>query len=270
MRYDKMLQDKHILITAGASQIGKACALLFASHGGIVAIADKDKGAGKDLLHQLKEYHEDSRFYHTDLGCSDSVKDTCDRYLSDFGAPDVWLNCEGLCHPAFIDEQEEAPLREMINLNILSTFRIMKYLAGPMKEKQGGAIIQMISDYAVTGANGVAAYGATMGGLFAMTNSFAMDYAPYGIRVNSILLGISLSAMGDIIAAETEDEEAEEFWVRTQMIPRRGRVQEVADTALFLASDMGKLITAEGFFVNGGQNSIAHNQHYRWNWGAKA
>ena len=80
-----------------------------------------------------------------------------------------------------------------------------------------------------------------------MTNSFAMDYAPYGIRVNSILLGISLSAMGDIIADEMEDEEAEEFWVRTQMIPRRGRVQEVADTALFLASDMGKLITAEGF-----------------------
>ena len=82
-----------------------------------------------------------------------------------------------------------------------------------MKEKQGGAIIQMISDYAVTGANGVSAYGATMGGLFAMTNSFAMDYAPYGIRVNSILLGISLSAMGDIIADEMEDEEAEEFCI---------------------------------------------------------
>ena len=141
MRHDKMLQDKHILITAGASQIGKACTLLFASHGGIVAIADKDKGAGKDLLHQLKEYHEDSRFYHTDLGCSDSVKDTCDRYLSDFGAPDVWLNCEAyVIH--FIDEQEEAP-QEMIAKHPICIPN--HEMPGRTHEgKKGGAIIQTI------------------------------------------------------------------------------------------------------------------------------
>ena len=137
-----------------------------------------------------------------------------------------------------------------------------------MKEKKEEPLFKP-SGLCGNGANGVAACGATMGGV-CNDNSFAMDYAPYGIRVNSILLGISLSAMGDIIADEMEDEEAEEFWVRTQMIPRRGKVEEVADTALFLATDMGRLITAEGFFVNGGQNSIAHNQHYRWNWGAKA
>ena len=83
----------------------------------------------------------------------------------------------------------------------------------------------MISDYAVTGANGVGL--CYHGRLIYMTNSFAMDYALW-YTGKQYSLGISLSAMGDIIADEMEDEEVEEFWVRTQMIPRRGRVQEVA------------------------------------------
>lgn len=268
MQYDRMLQDKHILITAGASQIGKACALLFASHGAIVAIADNDAEAGDSLLYELQRFHKDSRFYYTDLTCKASIKDTCSRYLSDFGAPDVWLNCAGIYYPAFIDEQEEASLNEMISLNTLSAFRVMKCLAAPMKEKRKGAIIQMVSDYAVTGANGVSVYGATKGGLLAMVNSFAMDYAPYGIRVNSILPGISIASMGDRITDEMGHEAAEDYWMRSQLLPRRGSVQEVADTALFLASDMAKLITAEGLFVNGGQNAIAHSQYHRKKWGA--
>jgi NAD(P)-dependent dehydrogenase (short-subunit alcohol dehydrogenase family) len=99
-----------------------------------------------------------------------------------------------------------------------------------------------------------------------MTNSFAMDYAPYGIRVNSILPGISIASMGDRIEEEMGAEAASAYLLRTQMLPRRGRVEEVADAALFLASDMSKIVTAEVLFVNGGQNIIAHSQPYREKW----
>jgi NAD(P)-dependent dehydrogenase (short-subunit alcohol dehydrogenase family) len=266
LRYDHMLINRKALITAGASRIGRACALLFATHGASVAIADLDEEAGTRLRLQLQTIDAGCRFYHVDLCCKDSVKSLCDRYLSDFGAPDIWLNCAGVCRPAFIDEQEEAAMEEMLNLNLLSAFRVMKHLAGPMKEKRRGSIIQVVSDYSVTGGNGVSAYGASKGGLLAMTNSFAMDYAPYGIRVNSILPGVSIASMGDRIEEEMGAEAASAYWFHTQMLPRRGCVEEVADAALFLASDMSGLVTAEALFVNGGQNIIAHSQPYRENW----
>ena len=268
MHQSGLLHQKKVLITAGASQIGSACALLFAAQGAVVAIADRDREAGERLLSRLADHAAGCAFYAVDLTCKNSIDDLCARYLADFGAPDVWLNCAGICHPAYIDEQEEAPMAEMMALNLLSTFRIMRHLAEPMKRNQGGSIIQLASDYAATGANGLSVYAATKGGLFAMANAFAMDYAPYGIRVNSILPGVSIASMGDRIEQEMGSAEAAAYFQRTQLLPRRGRVDEVADAALFLASDLSRLVNAEGLFVNGGQNIIAHSQPFRENWGA--
>ena len=268
VRQSGLLQQKKVLITAGASQIGSACASLFAAQGAVVAIADKDREKGECLRDSLVSHAEGCVFYAVDLCSKAAVALLCDEYLADFGAPDVWLNCAGVCHPAYIDEQEEAPMEEMMTLNLLSAFRIMKRLAEPMKQNHGGSVIHLASDYAISGANGLSVYAATKGGLYAMANAFAMDYAAYGIRVNSILPGVSLASCGDRLEREIGSSEAERFWQRSQLLPRRGRVDEIADVALFLASDMSKLLNGEALQVNGGQNIIAHNQVFREHWGA--
>lgn len=266
MQYSSLLEGKNVFITAGASKIGEQCVKLFSSHGARIAIADKDLGSGEAIIDRLNEKREGNKFYEIDLRSSDSIERACRSYLEDFGPPDVWLNCGGIFHPEFIDRQSDEEIFEMIDVNLVSAFLMMKHLGGAMKEKGKGSIIHMVSDYAERGANGVSVYAASKGGLYAMLNSFAMDYAPYGIRVNSIFPGISLTSVGDRISQELGDK-AEDYWYRLQLLPRRGRPDEVANVALFLASDMSKLITAEGFHVSGGQNAIAHNQYHRKVWG---
>ncbi len=263
MQYDNMLQDKNVLITGGASQIGRACAVLFANHGANVAVADINAHAGNALVDELNRTGGINIFIHADLREAHSIDAMCDKFVSVFGAPDVWLNCAGVCREAFADEISEGDLEEMFSLNLLAAFRIMKRLAPCMMKKRNGSVIQVSSGYALTGVNGMSSYAATKGGLYAMTNAFAMDYLPYGIRANSILPGGNIASLGDKVAAEMSEAEAMDYWERTQMLPRRGEPDEVAKAALFLASDMSRLVTGEGVFVNGGQNTIPHKQTYR-------
>jgi len=252
-----MLENKNVLITGGASGIGKECALLFASHGAVVAISDIDGEKGAALLEQLKEYNQECGFFPADLS-RDAAK-ACDWYLDKYKAPDIWLNTAGAYRPAFIDEMPEADLDYMLSLNLVMPFLVMQRLAPSMKEK-GGSVIQFSSEFgAIKGHLGVSGYAATKGGLYAMTNAFAMEYAPYGIRANSINPGVGVGFMGDLADEEMVKRNGAACWERVTPFPRRAENIEAANLALFLASDMSKHITGEGIYLDGGQHVISHN-----------
>ena len=255
-----LLKNKTALITGGAKGHGRACAELFAAQGATVAIADIDGKSGEAFVSTLRQTNGDCVFYQADLTDSGQTNDICTAFLARFGAPDIWLNAAGVCHSAYVDELSDDDLQHMVSLNVLAAFRIMKNLATAMMEKRSGSVIQIASDYAVTGMSGVSGYAATKGALYAMANAFASDYAPYGIRVNSILPGMNFSSMGDKIIAELGEEEAASFFRCTQMLPERGELAHIANAALFLASDMSATVCGEGIMVNGGQNVIAHKQ----------
>lgn len=260
MQYGSMLENKNVIITAGASGIGKECALLFAAHGANTTIVDIDREKGNELLKELNENGKKNDFLCVDLCDLEAVEEMCKTYLNKYTAPEVWLNCAGVCRPSFIDEVNNSDIEYMFSLNLISAFKIMKNFANCMIENHGGTVVQIASSYALRGCNGMSGYAASKGALVALTNAFALDYASYGIRANSILPGSNFSSMGDRILNELGEIDAKKYFEQLQMLPRRGQLIEIANTALFLASDMSRLITAESIFVDGGQNIIAHKQ----------
>jgi 3-oxoacyl-[acyl-carrier protein] reductase len=102
-----------------------------------------------------------------------------------------------------------------------------------------------------------------MGGLHAMANAFAADCARHGVRVNCLLLGAAVGAMAALKEAYMTEEESKELWGTVTPLWRKAEAREVANAALFLASDMASYITGEALFVNGGQHIVAHNEIYR-------
>ena len=259
---DGLLKGKTALITAGARGIGAACAQLFVSQGATVAVADIDEVNGEALVRSMHATNTDCVFLKADLTDAQETKTLCEAFLSRFGAPNIWLNAAGVCHEGYVDELPDDALQQMVSLNMLAAFRVMKGLAPSMMAKGSGSIIQIGSDYALSGMAGMSGYAATKGALYAMTDAFAAEYAPYGIRANSILPGMNFSSMGDSVIAEAGDEEAARIFRSTQMLQRRGEPTDIANAALFLASDMSVLLNAEGLMVDAGQTIIAHKQHF--------
>ena len=257
LKYDRMLDKKKALIT-GAGQLGEACSLLFAEHGAAVAIVDIDKSKGKELSGRLQEINPDCQFYHADLRLEKDIEIFCGKYLNDYGAPDIWCNAAGVFYPAFIDEICVNDLCEMVAVNLTAPYLIMQKIAPAMIKNGGGSIIQICSEFALTAHHGVSGFAASKGGQHAMTNAFAMDFAPYGIRANCILPGQNFTSMGDRTIELIGKEAAEEFFTKSQYYPRRGQPDDVAELALFLASDMSKHITGEAILINGGQHVIPH------------
>ena len=258
MKYDRMLENKKVLITGGAGQFGEACSVLLAKHGAAVVIVDINKDKGERLAVRLHKTNPNCRFYYADLRLEADINAFCGEYLNDYGAPDIWLNAAGVFYPAFIDEICVNELREMIAVNLTAPYLIMKKIAPAMIENRGGSVIQICSEFALTAHHGVSGFAASKGGQHAMTNSFAMDYAPYGIRANCILPGQNFTSMGDRTIELLGNEEAEEFFTKSQYSPRRGQPEDVANLALFLASDMSKHITGEAVFIDGGQRTNPH------------
>jgi len=260
-----MLDGKRALITGGASKVGRACATLFAEHGARIAVADIDAARGRELCRELaftSSESADATFYEVDLREESEIERMCGAWLAD-GAPDVWLNCAGVYAPGYVDELPDEALWEMTQVNLLAAFRIAKRIAPAMAARGGGAIVQFASEYALTGYNGVSGYAATMGGVCAMTQSLAIEFAPRRVRMNCLLPGLSASTVGDQQEANMTEDERAAFWRKIAPIPRRARDEELADAALFLASDMSRYITGEAIFVSGGQHVVAHNHYFR-------
>jgi len=244
LRYDRMLDNKNVIIT-GTSEIAKTTAGLFIEHGANVVVAGPADVTDDELMNV--EYF--------DTGHDFDVIGLCNRYKNRYIAPDVWFNCIDTFIPGFIDEIEDEELDKIINFYITMPFLFMKEMLPAMVANEtGGSIIQMCS-YVLGGHNGVSGYAAGNGGLFAMTNALAMEYAPHGIRANTIIPGLSL------VCEDTDVEEG--YWERTQLLKRKGTKTEIANLALFLASDMSKHITAEAIYINGGQHIIPHNNTYK-------
>jgi len=263
VQYNRLLEGKRALITGGANGLGRACALKFAQHGASVVVADIDEKAGEELLKELRGLNPQCAFFRADLRNEEDIEALCKAYLYDFGAPDIWLNSAGMIKLGFADKLADEHLVEMTNLNAVMPMRIMRRLAPAMTAKKGGSIIQIASEYSITGQNNSSGYAASMGARHALTNAFAMDYAECGIRANTILPGAGVGAMADIEAEGKTKEEEHLLWGTVNPLWRRAEDYEVANAALFLASDMAAYITGEGLFVNGGQHVVSHNEHYR-------
>lgn len=262
MNYLKLLDGKRAFITTGSQGIGKAIAVLFARHGAVIALGARNRGKLERALEDIRAFSPGSKSYPCDMGVKKSVEEACDQIIGDYGGIDILVNTVGVNECRLpVHECEEDVLDALLETNYKSGLRCMKKFVPGMLERGYGSIINISSIHGVQTMPGFAIYGGTKGAMNATARAAALDYARKGIRVNTICPGLILS---DNIVKEIESypEGAErEAFVEMldKMQPLRpGHVEDVANTALFLASEMSGYITGQAIMVDGGASIKAH------------
>lgn len=248
------LADKIILITGAGSGIGKCSALLFAKEGASVIVNDLDAGRGLETAQEIQEAGGTALFIQADVTQPDSVKEMIDQGISKFGRIDVLFNNAGVSGVGALHEVEPDAWDRVMNVNIRGVYLPSKYVIPYMMEHKSGSIINMSSCIAEIGLARRASYAATKGAILALTKSMQVDYAPYNIRVNAILPGTIFTPFVENYLKTSYDNptEAIESIKKRQLSGELGKPEDVANAALFLASDESRFMMGSPLYIDGG------------------
>jgi NAD(P)-dependent dehydrogenase (short-subunit alcohol dehydrogenase family) len=248
------LQGKITLITGSGSGIGRSSALRFAEEGATVIVNDLDAAKGEETVQDIRSAGGSAVFLQADVTNPDSVKAMVDRALEQFGRIDVLFNNAGISGVGAIHEVEPEAWDRVIQVNIRGVYLPCKYVLPSMMERRSGSIINMSSCIAEIGLARRASYSATKGAVLALTKSMQVDYAPYNIRVNALLPGTILTPFVEQYLRQSYDnpEEAIEGLKKRQLSGDLGRPEDVAQAALFLASDESKFMMGSPLYIDGG------------------
>ncbi|MCC7352928.1 MAG: SDR family oxidoreductase [Anaerolineae bacterium] len=241
------LQGKVALITGGATGIGRAIALRFAREGARVAVADVNDAGGEATAAKAQ-----GLFVHCDIAQPEAARAAVAQTIAAFGGLDVLVNSAahiGGMHDAAAMSPSE--WREVLSVTLDGVFYCSKYAVPEMVKRGGGSIIHISSVEGMMGVAGHAAYVTGKSALFGLTRSMAIDFGKQGIRVNAISPGIIDSGRPDRERYK-KDPTIMQFWRDMTVLARMGRPEEVAATALFLASDEASYITGQNLAVDGG------------------
>lgn len=261
MDYNKLLSGKRVFVTSGQRGIGRDIAMLFARQGAVVALGGREQNALDQTMERLKAISKESRGYVCDLSKPVDTERACDEILRDFGGIDVLVNTVGINKQAYVHEYTDADMEWMLETNYKSGMRCARKFLPGMMERRSGSIVNISSIHGVQTMPRFGIYAGTKGAMNASARALAIEYAPYGIRVNNLAPGLILSDnMMDEVNAYPEGSERDEFMkLLTGMQPLPpGSMEDVSNTALFLASDMSAYITGQTLLVDGGASSKAH------------
>jgi NAD(P)-dependent dehydrogenase (short-subunit alcohol dehydrogenase family) len=245
------LKGKVALITGAASGIGRATAELFAQEGAVVVVADVTDAAGQAVADAICAKGGRASFIHADVSHERDVEAMVHVALAEYGRLDVLFNNAGI-------EGDQAPITEItdeaweriIRINLKGTFLGLKHGIKAMLRTGGGAIINNASVAGLVGFPAIAAYCASKGGVVQLTKAAALEYATQGVRVNCVCPGIIETAM---VERFTQDNpEALAGLQALEPVGRVGQPREVAELALFLASERSSFLTGAAVPVDGG------------------
>ena len=241
------LANKVALITGGATGIGRAIALRFAQEGAQVTIADINDSAG-----QITAAEAHGLFVHCDSAQPTLAEAAVRTTVATFGGLDILVNCAahiGGFHG--VDSMPTEEWRTVLAVTLDGVFYCSKFAVPALIQRGGGSIIHIASVEAMTGVAGHAAYVTAKSALFGLTRSMAIDYGKQRIRVNAISPGIIDSGRPDIEQAK-QNSTVVQWWRAMTVLDRLGQPEEIAATALFLASDEASYITGQNLAVDGG------------------
>ena len=263
MDYNKLLKNKVALITSGAMGIGKEIALTFAQQGAKVVIADINRDELKKTLELLRNIEPLCEAFYCDMGVKDDVSKLEKNIRECFGSIDILVNSVGINERTPVHEITEEVLDRIIDVNLKSGYRLMKAFIPDMINNGGGRIINISSIHSVMTLPNYGAYAASKGAMNAMARAAALDYAKYNIRVNTIALGVIMSdTMKALYSHITDEEELKIAYHKhdlSQPLPC-GTCEDVANTALYLASDMSNYLTGQVIMLDGGASIKAYNE----------
>lgn len=244
----KLLENKVALITGATRGIGKGIALNFAKNGATVAFTyvSSDEKA-RALEAELAALGVKAKGYKSDAGDFKAADDLVNAVVSDFGTIDVLVNNAGITRDTLLMRMSEQQWDEVITANLKSVFNLTKAVQRPMLKAKKGSIINMSSVVGVKGNAGQSNYAASKAGIIGFTKSVALELGSRNIRSNAIAPGFIETEMTGAL-----DEKVIQQWRDGIPLKRGGTAEDVANTCLFLASDMSAYITGQCINVCGG------------------
>ncbi|WP_128543922.1 3-oxoacyl-[acyl-carrier-protein] reductase [Larkinella soli] len=243
-----LLQGKVALITGASRGIGRAIATRFAREGAGIAftyLSSVEKGQALEA--ELAAFGVKAKGYRSDASDYKAAENLVNDVLADFGSLDALINNAGITRDGLLMRMTEEQWDSVINVNLKSVFNLTKAVIKPMMKAKAGSIINLTSVVGIRGNAGQANYAASKAGIIGFTKSVALELGSRNIRSNAIAPGfIETEMTGEI------NEKALEEWKQSIPLKRGGQPEEVADCALFLASDLSRYITGQVLQVDGG------------------
>jgi NAD(P)-dependent dehydrogenase (short-subunit alcohol dehydrogenase family) len=248
------LQGKIVLVTGGNGGIGRSIAELAVAEGATVMITGRNVPRGEATVAALQQTGGQAGFVAADLSQEEQVRQVVDQTIDTFGALHVVVNNAGAGAQKSGVQAEDGPglrWQKLVGANFTSAYLVAAYALPHLRTAGGGAIVNISSTAAIHGNYGI--YGAAKAGVEGLTRSLAVEYAPYGIRVNCVSPGwikttVTFPTGEPTPSARTRREEWEKT---TSLLGRMGRPDEIAQAVLFLASERASFITGATLVVDG-------------------
>ncbi len=233
------VQDKAIIVTGGASGMGRAAALLLAAHGAKVVVGDRDVEGTRQVCAAIRAKGGTAIEVAFDVGNSAEVAQLVAHATQEFGRIDVLLHCAGICPRKPILEMTDDDWREVMRVNLDGTFYITRDVARVMAAQKAGTMILVTSDRGVHGSIDYAHYAASKGGMIALTKSLALSLGRHGVTVNGLNPGLTDTPLGRAAATQWQEK------MQLDVLGKPSLPEEIAEMVLFLAGTAGAFMTGQ-------------------------
>ena len=242
-----LLEGKTALITGAARGIGKAIALKYASEGCNIAFTDLE--INLDTEKEIAALGVKAKSYASNAADFAQTEEVVKAVKEEFGSIDILVNNAGITKDGLMLRMTEQQWDAVIAVNLKSAFKFIHACVPVMMRQRGGSIINMASVVGVHGNAGQANYAASKAGLIALAKSIAQEMGPKGIRANAIAPGFIETAMTAALPEEVRNE-----WKQKIPLRRGGQVEDIANVATFLASNLSSYVSGQVIQVDGGMN----------------
>jgi len=245
----RRLEDKIALVTGAGAGIGRAIAETFAREGAVVAVADLDPGAAKEVAAAIVKANGSATAHEVDVTDTKQVKALMEALRAAHGRLDVLVNNAGVGERSDFRHLDDEAWDRVWRVNLDGTVRCAREAFDLLKASGKASVINLSSIMAAKHTRQMAVYSATKGAVSALSRSLAVEYAPYGIRVNTLLPGYVETAL---IGRYISNPMIAKALLTQTPLRRFGTPQDIANAALFLASDEAAYITGAALNVDGG------------------
>jgi 3-oxoacyl-[acyl-carrier protein] reductase len=246
----KLLEGKVALITGAGRGIGKAVAMRFAEQGADIAFTDLELNEGVlATATELEQYGVRVKAYASNAASFEQAHTVVEQILADFGHIDILVNNAGITKDTLMLRMTEEQWDAVLTVNLKSAFNFIHAITPIMARQRGGSIINMSSVVGVSGNAGQCNYSASKAGMIGLAKSIAKEMGSRGIRANCIAPGFIITEMTDKLP-----EQVREQWAKAIPLRRGGTPEDVANVALFLASDLSSYVSGQVIHCCGGMN----------------